>query len=212
MSILMTLACINTDVLIIGDSQAGRWTWGGALEEEFVECGADVSRYSFPGWSNERLWSFVQGEENSERYGIFPGHINQYEIVILIGGDNDIPSDRSEHVVSMINHFESTGASVYYSILPPATEIADMDRAARVFPYLQGSEDTRYWFNDGLYEEKMIYRETLRSIIYHLTDAHVLDIVEIAEENGIDIPKFPDGIHIPYSFAQELAGNLIPFN
>lgn len=215
LSFLLAFACTNTDVLIVGDSQAGEWVWGGALEEEFFECGAGVDRYSMPGWNSSRILSFVQGEENVERYGIFPGHVSRYEVVIIISGDNDIhvtdEEAQLEAVIEMIQYFEEAGAGeVFFSIPPPATVIGNMQIAAESFHYLEGSEDRRHWFRSGLYEEKMVYRESLRSLILNETGAHVWDLVEIAENCNVRFPRFPDGVHIDYHFAQDLAECIVP--
>ena len=210
--ILLSFACSNLNLLILGDSQASERSWGGALRDEFQSCGSSVDLYYLNGWNNSRIWEFIQGEEISDTFGRFPGHVSRYEIVILIGGDNDVGTgDYTEEVIEMINYFDNNSStSVFYSILPPATIIGDLNHASSRFPRYE-INDEHYWFTNGFYQRRNSYREKLISAI-NFTNANVIDIVEIADSAEITIPNFRDGIHIPYNVGKRFAKCIMPFS
>lgn len=210
-SFILSFTCPHTDVLIIGDSQAGHSTVGGSFETAFEECGARVSRYSMPGWTNEMIFQFIQGERQHRWYPNYNEDYSEYEIVILIGGGNDIPRNQSDTVVEMIKYFQGeTAPTILYSVHPPATRIRDLNVASRVFA--TDIQDPNH-FTRGSYGRRRIeYRDLLVDRIRTETSAVALDIDEIYERIGEQYPDFTDGIHIPYSTSNRVIRCIFPFS
>jgi hypothetical protein len=190
---LLLSASASSSVLIVGDSQAGNTGWGGAIDAVLEADGLEVDRYSFPGYSNRRLNNEVRRIQG----------LPDYDVVILISGDND-STDQTSYLEDSLQTLGAHGASVYYSLPMNRTVIGNMNLFRVIFP----SHDVTptFWVEGDGAEWFAGYREHLRFVAQG--SAMLIDPEQIAIANEINIPVFPDGIHIPRRFALELAQHL----
>lgn len=192
-SLVFTIACSGSNVLILGDSQASHVSWGGAIQDTLESCGAEVERQSYTGYNTSRLLALA------------PDNGNNYNIVVLITGDND--NNRTYHIdsaIELVHQLQTDSNTVYYSIPYLRTPIASMSRAQRVFPAIEGG-DSGYWVEGERAEAHMYYRELFKDSIREHTEAMILDLHKLAIVCDEHVPDFPDGIHIPYRFALDIA-------
>jgi lysophospholipase L1-like esterase len=180
-------------VLIIGDSQSQGI--GVALQKILKAQGDQVTRISRAGYGTAKLLTTAKQTVTPASYDV---------IFVFVGGNNtwspsaSTPLKASLTPVNEMLDFLAPAGAVVWIGPPPATEIANLPLARKVF----GTKvnDRSYWFTTGTArrreEKNNLYRSAVRG-----GNAQYFDVRSVLSP----FPPQGDGIHVTGKSAQQVA-------
>ena len=176
-------------VLVFGDSQSQRM--GKRLEEILQSAGHAVKRISRAGYSTAKLLA-------AARKSVTPSN---YDVVYVFSGGND-PSASTAPVSALLHYLKPAGRVIFVG-LPPATVIANVPLARKVF----GSKVSgpNYWLTSGTAKRREDKNRAFKPVVQRSYGTYY-DVRDLFA--GGKLPPQPDGIHVAGDTARKIAQDL----